>query len=84
MTIGIGGQPGMLITGLSLTRSITETAPVGFGSAPGMPPNEAQLPIETKAAASDLLVPLPVLGLLLLASLGRIAWILHGAARRLV
>jgi hypothetical protein len=45
--------------------SMTETAPVGFGSAPGIPPNAAQLPIDTTAAApatvsfsmSTLLIP---------------------------
>ena len=52
MTIGIGGQPGTLITGfMPPMRSWTDLASVGFGLAPGMPPNEAQEPIETTAAA---------------------------------
>ena len=48
----IGGQPGMLITGLSVTKSDTGPAPVGFGLALGMPPNDAQEPTATTASAS--------------------------------
>ncbi len=51
MTTGIGGQPETLMIGLSLTIADTATAPVGFGLAPGMPPNAAQLPRATIAAA---------------------------------
>ncbi len=51
MTTGIGGQPGILIIGLSLMISLTETAPVGFGLALGKPPYAAQVPTETIAAA---------------------------------
>ena len=49
---GIGGQPGMLMIGLSLMMSATETAPVGLGLALGMPPKAAQVPIEITAKAS--------------------------------
>ncbi len=41
----------MLMIGLSLMSSETGTAPVGFGLAIGMPPNEAQVPTDTMAAA---------------------------------
>jgi len=44
IAIGIGGQPEMLMIGLSLMTSDTATAPVGFGFAFGRPPNDAQLP----------------------------------------
>ena len=50
MASGIGGQPEMLITGLSVS-SDTATAPVGFGLAPGMPPKVAQLPTAMIALA---------------------------------
>ena len=40
MTSGIGGQPETLMIGLSPIRSETGRAPVGLGSANGMPPNE--------------------------------------------
>src|SRR4030095_9861480 len=39
ITTGIGGQPETLMIGLSLMRSLTATAPVGFGLAPGVAPN---------------------------------------------
>jgi hypothetical protein len=48
---GIGGQPGMLISGLPETSCETGTAPVGFGSAAGRPPKAAQLPTAITAAA---------------------------------
>src|SRR5487761_2428734 len=51
MASGIGGQPEMLITGLSVMISDTGTAPVGFGCACGMPPNAAQVPTEISANA---------------------------------
>src|SRR5512143_2225573 len=51
ITTGMGGQPGTLMMGLSLTMSLTGTAPVGFGSALGMPPYAAQVPTATMAAA---------------------------------
>ncbi len=65
ITIGIGGQPGTLMMGLSLIRSRTATAPVGLGRAFGIPPYAAQVPMETMAAAcsaafmrcSSLLIP---------------------------
>jgi hypothetical protein len=41
----------MLTMGLSLMMSDTDTAPVGFGLAFGMPPKEAQEPMATMAAA---------------------------------
>ncbi len=52
MATGIGGQPEILMIGLSLTMSDTATAPVGFGAACGIPPNAAQVPTATSAAAS--------------------------------
>src|SRR3569623_2263846 len=51
ITTGMGGQPGMLTMGLSLTRSDTETAPVGIGLAFGLPPKDAQEPPAMTAAA---------------------------------
>ena len=39
------------MTGLSLMTSQTPRASVGFGSALGMPPNVAQLPVAMMAAA---------------------------------
>ena len=47
----IGGQPEMLITGLSVMMSATGTAPVGLGLACGMPPKAAQVPTEITASA---------------------------------
>ena len=49
----MGGQPGMLTTGLSLTSCDTGTAPVGFGRASGSPPNAAQVPTAITAAACE-------------------------------
>src|SRR5208282_6430787 len=48
---GLGGQPGRLMIGLPDTTESTPTAPVGFGSADGTPPQEAQQPIAITAAA---------------------------------
>ena len=50
---GMGGQPGMLTTGLSLTSCDTGTAPVGFSRASGSPPNAAQVPTAITAAACE-------------------------------
>ena len=51
MTSGMGGQPETLMMGLSPTMEDTGHAPVGLGSAKGMPPNDAQVPTQTMAAA---------------------------------
>ncbi len=51
MTTGIGGQPEMLVIGLSLITSLTLTAPVGLGPAAGSPPNAAQVPTAMMAVA---------------------------------
>src|SRR5215212_6589977 len=48
---GLGGQPGILTTGLFLMIWSTPTAPVGFGPDDGMPPHDAHDPIEMTAAA---------------------------------
>ena len=50
MASGIGGQPEMLMTGLSVSSEMA-TAPVGLGFAPGMPPKVAQLPTAITALA---------------------------------
>ena len=49
---GFAGQPGKFTTGLSVTTLFVPTAPVGLGSADGMPPQLAHEPIEITAAAS--------------------------------
>ncbi len=51
ITVGIGGQPGTLMIGLSLTTVWIATAPVGLGLAFGRPPNAAQVPTAMMAAA---------------------------------
>src|SRR5580658_3587328 len=51
MTSGIGGHPETLIMGLSPTIAVTGHAPVGLGSARGMPPKAEQVPTHTIAAA---------------------------------
>src|SRR5579872_6441248 len=52
-TYGFGGQPGMLITGLSLMMVTTPTAPVGLGPLDCRPPHEEQEPMEMTAAARE-------------------------------
>ena len=51
MTSGMGGQPETLMIGLSPTIAVTGQAPVGLGSANGIPPNEEHVPTQTMAAA---------------------------------
>src|SRR5664279_394147 len=51
ITSGIGGQPETLMIGLLRIRDDTGCAPVGFGSANGMPPNDEQVPTQIMAAA---------------------------------
>lgn len=46
------GQAGILTIGFPFTKSITPTAPVGFGEAAGTPPKVAHVPTATTAAAS--------------------------------
>jgi len=48
---GLAGQPGMFTMGLLRSTSETPTAPVGFGAAEGMPPQDAQEPMAMTAAA---------------------------------
>src|ERR1700722_15826899 len=51
MTSGIGGHPDTLMMGLSPTIAVTGHAPVGLGSAKGIPPNDEHVPTQTMAAA---------------------------------
>src|SRR5215469_14773274 len=52
MTSAMGGQPGTLITGFEISL-LMGVAPVGLGLAACTPPNEAQAPHATTAAASS-------------------------------
>src|ERR1700722_13681677 len=51
MTSGIGGHPDTLMMGLSPTIAVTGHAPVGLGSAKGIPPKAEHVPTHTMAAA---------------------------------
>src|SRR5215467_6894425 len=48
---GFGGQPGKFTIGLPVRMESTPTAPVGFGSEDGTPPQDAHDPMAITAAA---------------------------------
>ena len=49
---GLGGQPGIVTTGLPRTSADAPTRRSGSGRVDGMPPHEAHEPIAMTAAAS--------------------------------